>query len=199
MPSCLFCYYLLPPLPIIPPIPPSPPNMPENSFEPVCFISVCRPPMPPICGGRDLLICCAFMLQDITLKSPFFGIISPFITFANLLYFSSISFTSQIERSHPCATLYMWVSVSFGFELSSSANQKQTKYEQQQTEPVKKDSYTQQTTNSRQDVCFPQGTVLHPPQSYQSCQVHQCSITKKTSTVEDRETDLHLSWNPSLS
>jgi hypothetical protein len=57
----------------------------------------------------------------------------------------------------------MWVSViSFGVELSSSANQKQTKYEQQQTEPVKKDSYTQQTTNCRQDVCFPRVLYFTP-------------------------------------
>jgi hypothetical protein len=99
--------------------------------------------------------------------SHFFGILSPFITFANLLHSSSISFTSHIERPDPRATLSMWVSViSFGFELSSYANQKQTKYEQQQTEPVKKDSYTQQTTNCRQDVRCPQGTVLQPPQSY---------------------------------
>lgn len=108
---------------------PSPPNMPENSFEFICFMRVCKPPIPPICfsicGGSTLLICCAFMLRDIALMSPFLGIFSPFILLqilASLLNSSSISCTSRTLRPDPLATLYMRDSViNFGFVLSNSA------------------------------------------------------------------------------
>lgn len=108
-----------------------PPNIPIMSLlEPICFIKFCNPPMPPICfnicGGRTLLICCAFMLRDKALISPFFGILSPFILLqilASRLYSSNISITSLTCRPDPLAIRIILESfMSFGLVLSNSVN-----------------------------------------------------------------------------
>ncbi|MFS7909804.1 hypothetical protein Hanom_Chr02g00098801 [Helianthus anomalus] len=101
-------------------------------LEPICFIKLCNPPIPPICfsicGGRTLLMCCAFIFLDSALMSPFLGIFKPFILLqilASRLYSSNISRTSLIWRPAPLAIRIILDSfISFGFVLSNSVKKK---------------------------------------------------------------------------